>query len=211
MTRFLSLLAISAASAFLLSACASPAQEVGKPVKRPTEITSKPAAKTAPAPAPVSAVDPKRKGPSAPVAAPSGKNATPSASDTATLPVINKKEMKPYTYNRVDSASLGSDLMLTRSRLLMEEDSTVRAGQDTGREADEARKTKVTQGYRIQVYATTDFKDAERKKEDLMATLEEPVYVIYEAPYYKLRVGNFTDEISAKNLKRKLTDMGYDA
>lgn len=214
---------VTAVSALLLASCASSAPEVGKPVKRPVE------APVASAPAAVAPVKPAAKGKTskAPAAAkretaqppaPATKPAEPSApaveaqaADTAQVPVITKKEMKPYVNTRVDSASLGSDLMLSRHRLLMEEDSVQKAIADSGSDADGARKIRVTQGYRIQVYATTDFKDAERKKEDLMASLDESVYVIYEAPYYKIRVGDFADELGAKNLKRKLTDKGYDA
>ena len=35
-------------------------------------------------------------------------------------------------------------------------------------------------------------------------------YAIYEAPFYKIQVGNFETEEKAKELKKTLADMGYD-
>ena len=70
---------------------------------------------------------------------------------------------------------------------------------------------KIMQGFRIQVYATTDFKDAEKKKDDLLSVIEDPIYVVYDPPYYKIRAGNFTNEEQAKALKKVLEGMGNDA
>ncbi|MFH0921878.1 MAG: SPOR domain-containing protein [Fibrobacterota bacterium] len=195
MKRSLFALALAALALLLLNSCATSAPEVGKPVKRIPE-------RQAALAAPLSALTP--------MPAAKAENVRSAAADTALPPVLRKKDMQPYAYTLVDSASMNSELTLTRSRLLMEEDSAGKADADSGLDPA-AQRTRVTQGFRIQIYATTDFKDAERKKEDLLGLLTEPVYVIYEAPYYKIRAGNFADENEAKTLKRKLSDMGYDA
>jgi hypothetical protein len=45
----------------------------------------------------------------------------------------------------------------------------------------------------------------------LRSVLEERVSVDYEAPYYKIRVGDFEKEEDTKKLRRALADMGYEA
>jgi len=115
---------------------------------------------------------------------------------------------KSYSPTLLDSLSAGKELVLTPEKLQVEGVGSVKG--DAVPEAT-LNGSKMVQGYRIQVYATTNFKDAEKKKEDLLASLEEPVFVIYEEPFYKIRVGNFTREDEARELKKKLSEMGNDA
>jgi hypothetical protein len=119
----------------------------------------------------------------------------------------------PYRYNEVDSASMGNEIVLTREKLLMEDEN---AGKDTSADLTAtgeggSTRYKITQGYRIQAYATTNFKDAEKKKEDLLSVIDDPIYVVYDPPYYKIRAGNFEKEEQAKDLKKVLEEMGNDA
>jgi len=122
-----------------------------------------------------------------------------------------QKEDRPYVYHRIDSASLGNDLVLEESRLVSDAkiegtpDSLV--GKDS---ATEISSYKIVDGFRIQIYATTNFTEAERKKEDLLSALDEKVYVIYDAPYYKIRAGNFEKEENCKKLKKQLLELGFD-
>jgi hypothetical protein len=125
-----------------------------------------------------------------------------------------KGVMGGYSYTVVDSASMGNEIVLTRDKLLVEEEAEAPAANEevvTEGEDGVLKRHKIIAGYRIQAYATTNFKDAEKKKEDLVSVIEDPVYVIYEPPYYKIRVGNFKNEDEAKELRKTLEEMGHDA
>jgi hypothetical protein len=123
---------------------------------------------------------------------------------------------EPYAMTVVDSASMGNELRLEKEKLFPEQLAKVQKEKPGKPKKDKKgkkgkKKTYVIPGYRIQVYATTDFKEAERKKGDLRSLLEERVSVDYEAPYYKIRVGDFEKEEDTKKLRRSLADMGYEA
>lgn len=79
------------------------------------------------------------------------------------------------------------------------------------RQRDEAAPTdELVQGFRVQVLFTSEIEKANRVKDSLSnQLLAEWVYVVYEAPYYKIRVGNFLTRVAAKNLIHPLVDLGY--
>lgn len=65
-------------------------------------------------------------------------------------------------------------------------------------------------GFRIQVFLTQEI-DRVNAVHDSVATFfpEELVYVVYDSPYYKVRLGNYTDRQSANPILRKLIELGY--
>ncbi len=65
------------------------------------------------------------------------------------------------------------------------------------------------EGYRLQVFATKSRQTADSLKTVLEKKLEEQVYVKFEVPNYKVRVGNCEKRADAEALKSKLTRMGY--
>jgi len=65
-------------------------------------------------------------------------------------------------------------------------------------------------GFRVQVMATDKLEEADSLKSDLALKLtEKNVYVIFDPPFYKVEVGDFTNMGDAKDLNFKLTQMGY--
>lgn len=61
------------------------------------------------------------------------------------------------------------------------------------------------QGYRIQLFFSYGRSDTEEKKEDFEEDYPEiATYLIYEQPYFKLRVGNFRSLIEAQALYYEL-------
>ncbi|MBI1806300.1 MAG: SPOR domain-containing protein [Ignavibacteria bacterium] len=65
-------------------------------------------------------------------------------------------------------------------------------------------------GFRVQVLFTQEIDQANQLKENLAnAVPDDWVYVVYEAPYYKVRVGNFADRSTANQMVRKLVSIGY--
>ncbi len=68
--------------------------------------------------------------------------------------------------------------------------------------ADAKRPTK---GYRIQVLNTTDRTQAFKVKAKLLSVYpEHKTYLMYQAPYFKIRIGNFVEKSEADDLKKEL-------
>ncbi len=64
-------------------------------------------------------------------------------------------------------------------------------------------------GYRVQVITTQDLDEANKLKDSLETLLPtEWTYIVYHAPFYKVRVGNFYDRSSANRMVRTLTEKG---
>jgi len=64
-------------------------------------------------------------------------------------------------------------------------------------------------GYRIQVYAGTERDEAQKLKNEISINFDVRTYMIYESPYFKVRVGNYRSRMEAQqmlhNLKQKYT------
>ena len=60
------------------------------------------------------------------------------------------------------------------------------------------------EGFRVQVFATQDRNRADQLQEELMIKFNEKIYIIFEAPNYKLRVGDFLDRDKAELMRVKL-------
>ena len=67
----------------------------------------------------------------------------------------------------------------------------------------------VSEGYRVQVLATRYFERAESLAVIMKNTVSDSVYVDFEAPNYKVRIGDFIDRNSAESLQQELVQMGY--
>jgi hypothetical protein len=67
-----------------------------------------------------------------------------------------------------------------------------------------------TDGYRVQVLSTDDIDEANSVRAEIYEkTTRKEVYVIFDPPFYKVNVGDFTSKSEADNLKFKLTQLGY--
>lgn len=70
--------------------------------------------------------------------------------------------------------------------------------------------TGTTNGFRVQVSATDNLEEADSLKSELSQKLvQKNIYIIFDPPFYKVEVGDFTSMSDAKNLNFKLTQMGY--
>jgi len=67
-----------------------------------------------------------------------------------------------------------------------------------------------TDGYRVQVLSTDVMEEANTIRSELYSkTNNKEVYVSFEPPFYKVKVGDFTSKSDADDLKFKLNQMGY--
>jgi regulator of replication initiation timing len=64
-------------------------------------------------------------------------------------------------------------------------------------------------GYRIQVAISQDEKDLIDIKEKLEVVIKEKIYIKFELPNYKLRVGNFDSRKKAEAYRNKVIQLGY--
>ena len=69
----------------------------------------------------------------------------------------------------------------------------------------------VSEGYRVQVLATRYYERADSLAVLMKNTVSDSVYVDFEAPNYKVRVGDFIDRESAESLQQDLVQMGYNS
>ena len=69
----------------------------------------------------------------------------------------------------------------------------------------------VSEGYRVQVLATRYFERADSLAVIMKNTVSDSVYVDFEAPNYKVRIGDFIDRKSAESLQQDLVQMGYNS
>ena len=61
-------------------------------------------------------------------------------------------------------------------------------------------------GYRLQVLNSRSRDDAFKLKAALLENFpDEKVYILYQSPYFKVRIGNFTTRADAENFKKTLS------
>ncbi len=65
------------------------------------------------------------------------------------------------------------------------------------------------EGFRVQIFATQDRNKADQLQEELALKFDEKIYIIFEAPNYKLRVGDFLDRDDAEILRMKLVSSDF--
>ena len=71
-----------------------------------------------------------------------------------------------------------------------------------------SRETAVL-GYRVQLFSSTDYYEAIAKRNEAADKFTLEIYLDYEAPYYKLRLGNFVDKEKADELKNSVKADGF--
>ncbi|MCD6594183.1 SPOR domain-containing protein [bacterium] len=64
-------------------------------------------------------------------------------------------------------------------------------------------------GYRIQVFSSLQQDESEELARKVREKIDAKVYVEFDPPYYKVRVGNCKDSGEAEELIRKLKNLGY--
>lgn len=81
-----------------------------------------------------------------------------------------------------------------------------------GRSIDQltAAPPETLQGFRIQLLATNNFDEANTTRNVLTAAFPDLwIYLVFEAPTYKIRVGDFVNRAEAKPLLDQLQAQGY--
>ena len=67
----------------------------------------------------------------------------------------------------------------------------------------------IIEGFRVQVLATKQLAKAEQLQKDLSSILNQKIYIVFEAPNYKVRVGNFIHRSKAEDFRQYIIKEGY--
>ena len=67
----------------------------------------------------------------------------------------------------------------------------------------------ISEGFRVQILATRYFEYADSIAISISKRIADSVYVEFEVPNYKVRVGDFINRDSAESLQQELLNMGY--
>lgn len=119
------------------------------------------------------------------------KEAEESVKPDESITMVEEEEEKTEELEIIDEG-----LMMEEEELLVEEDTEL---------MEEVEKDI----YKVQLFATYDEMKANKVKNDLQGKFSETVYVEYIAPYYKVRVGEFTTKAQAENLRDEARSKGY--
>ena len=64
-------------------------------------------------------------------------------------------------------------------------------------------------GYRVQIIISQNENELIEIQDKIMQKTDEKIYIIFELPNYKLRIGNFISRKEAENFQRKIVKLGY--
>jgi len=70
-------------------------------------------------------------------------------------------------------------------------------------------KVRIAPGYRVQLYSGSSREIARVKRTELKVRYQYEVYLIYEAPFYKVRIGDFWSRDDALRFSRVLRKEGF--
>jgi hypothetical protein len=71
-------------------------------------------------------------------------------------------------------------------------------------------ETVETQGFRIQIFATGSIDEATASQTVARNQVGDSVYVVYDPPVYKVRVGDYATRLEANQRLTRIVNMGYD-
>lgn len=68
----------------------------------------------------------------------------------------------------------------------------------------------VTSIFRVQLFASQYYSEAGFQKEIAEATFDDPVYLVYDVPYYKVLMGNYTSRVAGERRLRHAHSYGFE-
>ena len=67
----------------------------------------------------------------------------------------------------------------------------------------------IIEGFRVQILATKELAKAEKLQKNLLNILNQNIYIVFDAPNYKVRVGDFIDRNKAEDFRQNILNKGY--
>lgn len=76
--------------------------------------------------------------------------------------------------------------------------------------ANEETVINTVNGFRVQVFSTDDLAHADSLRTELYGkTNQKHIYIIFDPPFYRIEIGDFTQISAANDLRFKLNQLGY--
>lgn len=136
------------------------------------------------------------------------------------VPIEDRYDKANQKSERTKSKFFEDDLNLTAYHLSLElpdslkrehisgETSELWFNYEKNSKEDEKNIRKII-GFRVQIISTTHFEEADSVRADLyFKTNQKNIYLLFEPPYYKVRVGDYSSQASAQELAFKLSQLG---
>ena len=67
----------------------------------------------------------------------------------------------------------------------------------------------IKEGYRLQIYDAITVAEANKTLKDYRKKLSDSLYIVFEAPFYKVRYGNYISKKVAEIEKKRLMKQGF--
>ena len=67
----------------------------------------------------------------------------------------------------------------------------------------------LVKGYRVQIVISQNEEELKNLQNEIEKSIDETIYIIFELPNYKLRVGNFLNRKEAENFQNTIVRLGY--
>ena len=67
----------------------------------------------------------------------------------------------------------------------------------------------LVKGYRVQIVISQNEEELKNLQNEIEKLIDEKIYIIFELPNYKLRVGNFLNRKEAENFQNTIVRLGY--
>ena len=67
----------------------------------------------------------------------------------------------------------------------------------------------LVKGYRVQIVISQNEEELKNLQNEIEKSIDEKIYIIFELPNYKLRVGNFLNRKEAENFRNTIVRLGY--
>ena len=67
----------------------------------------------------------------------------------------------------------------------------------------------MVKGYRVQIVISQNEDELKNLQNEIEKSIDEKIYIIFELPNYKLRVGNFLNRKEAENFQNTIVRLGY--
>jgi len=83
------------------------------------------------------------------------------------------------------------------------------SSQDDLEDISSNEEINLIKGYRVQIVISQNEQELQDVKTDIEKSINEQIYIIFELPNYKLRVGNFLNRKEAENFQKKIVRLGY--
>ena len=106
-------------------------------------------------------------------------------------------------------------LILNDDDIIVKKSKSVNAQSDYDesmiRNEEETKETEtIVDGYRVQICALADKEAARDIQREAIIKFNENIYLTYDSPYYKVRVGDCATRFDADKLQRLATEKGFD-